>query len=249
MHDILSSTEIRTYISPAFPGTIIVKPETASTNTDAKQLAAEKANPYTTVIAERQTAGRGRGEHRTFYSPQGTGIYLSILLPCTSETLLKITPAIGVAVCQTIEAFTDVRPEIKWVNDILMRGKKVCGILCESIPGTGMVVAGIGINFSTTEFPEELTAIAGPVFVNPAVTRNEFIGTLLNRIHTLDYDRCIPEYRKRSCVIGESIRYLENNVWHDAVATDIDENGGLVILENNRKKVLVSGEITLRMSD
>ncbi|HJJ54480.1 MAG TPA: biotin--[acetyl-CoA-carboxylase] ligase [Methanocorpusculum sp.] len=245
----MSSTEIRTYISPTFPGTIIVKPETASTNTDARQLAAEKANPYTTVIAERQTAGRGRGKTKTFYSPRGTGIYLSILLPCTSENILKITPAISVAVCQTIESFADINPKIKWVNDILIQGKKVCGILCESIPGTGIAVAGIGINFSTTEFPEELTAIAGPVFVNPAVTRNEFIGTLLNRIFKLDYDQCIPEYRKRSCVIGESIRYLETNVWHDAVAIDINENGGLIILENNRKKVLVSGEITLRMSD
>ncbi|HJJ35853.1 MAG TPA: biotin--[acetyl-CoA-carboxylase] ligase [Methanocorpusculum sp.] len=249
MQDSLNSTEISRYLTPEFPGSIIIKQKTASTNTDAKELALQNACPYTTVIADTQTAGRGRGEERTFYSPQDTGIYLSILLPYTAENLLKITPAIGVAVCQTIESFTDVKPEIKWVNDILMQGRKVCGILCESIPNTSMAVAGIGINFSTAEFPTALDGIAGPVFVDPPVTRNEFIGTLLNRILGLKYDQCISEYRKRSCVIGKSIRYLEKNIWHTAVATDIDENGCLGIIEDNVRKTLVSGEITLRITE
>jgi len=201
MQDAVNSTEIKTYLPSAFPGSIIVKTETASTNTDAKFL----REPYATIIAETQTAGRGRREDRSFYSPSGTGIYLSIILPHNGEDILKITPAVAVAVCQTIEAFTDIKPKIKWVNDILMDGKKVCGILCETIPGTSFVVAGIGINFSTTAFPDAIADTAGPVFVNPSVSRNEFIGTLLSRLYEMKYNQCIPEYRRRSCVIGKSI--------------------------------------------
>lgn len=245
MQDSLNSTEIRTFLPSAFPGKVIITPETASTNTDARLLAEHGVAPYTTVIAETQTAGRGRGNGRSFYSPQGTGIYLSVILPYSEGNLLKITPAVAVAVCRTIETFTEARPGIKWVNDILMDGRKVCGILCEAVPRTAQVIAGIGINFSTSTFPAAIADIAGPVFTDPPVSRNVFIGTLLANLHGMDYDRSIPEYRRRSCVIGTSIRYMEDNIWHPAFVQDIDDNGGLVIVEDGMTKTLVSGEIRL----
>ena len=165
-----------------------------------------------------------------------------------------VTTAASVAVCKAVEAISNLQPKIKWVNDILVDEKKVCGILCEAVSSgdtVDSVILGIGVNFSSQDFPEELRETAGVLFTEPTVSRNELIAEILKNILSETEDllsrEFINEYRKRSAVLGKPIRYLENNIWHDADAVGINENGGLVILENGKEKILVSGEITLRI--
>ena len=147
-----------------------------STNTRLAQLAQEGAPEYTAVIASAQTAGRGRAGH-SFYSPAGSGVYFSLLLrpgfaPETAAQL--ITPACAVAAAETIEAVSGERARIKWVNDVYVRGRKVCGVLTEARQdgrgGLAWVVAGIGINISCPRggWPEGLDGLAGQVYEGEA---------------------------------------------------------------------------------
>ena len=120
-----------------------------STNTALRALAEEGAKEGTVLLAAQQTAGRGR-RGRSFYSPEGTGMYMSILLrpKAPAQKILRITPAAAVAAAQTFEEISGESANIKWVNDVYMRGRKVCGILTEaSITGDGVryVIMGIGV--------------------------------------------------------------------------------------------------------
>ena len=252
--DILSADAVKNLLSADFSGEIIVKDVTDSTNADAARIA--KTAPHgTVIIADAQTAGRGR-LGKSFFAPKG-GIYMSVILRLNlafSDAVL-VTTAAAVSVCKAVEAVSDVRPQIKWVNDLLVEGKKVCGISCEAVSAGEMidaVILGIGINFSAQEFPEELQDTAGVLFVKPPVTRSvliaEILKNLLAETEDLASRKFIEDYRTRSAVLGKPIRYLENGVWHEAEAVEIDENGGLVIAENGISKTLVSGEITLRIA-
>ncbi len=251
--DILSAETIKSHLPPDFSGKIIIKEITKSTNQDAAEIV--KTAPHGTVIlADAQTAGRGR-LGRDFFAPKG-GIYMSTILKlglAFSDAVL-ITTAASVAVCKAIESTSDVQPKIKWVNDLLIDGKKVCGISCEAVFSNGTVdavILGIGINFSAQEFPEELQGTAGVLFAEPPVTRNKLIAEILKNLlaetANLSSRQFLAEYRSRSAILGKPIRYQEAGVWHDAEAEGIDENGGLLILENGISKTLVSGEITLRI--
>lgn len=251
--DILSADAIKSLLPADFSGDIIVLDVTESTNLDAAKIV--KTAPHgTTILADAQTAGRGR-LGRSFFAPSG-GIYMSVILQLNlafSDAVL-ITTAASVAVCKAVEAVSSVRPQIKWVNDILVDGKKVCGISCEAVSAgetIDAVILGIGINFSAQEFPKELQDTAGVLFSKPPVSRNvltaEILKNLLEETKDLASRKFIEDYRMRSAVIGKPICYLEAGVWHDAEAVGIDENGGLVVLENGISKTLVSGEVTLRI--
>ncbi|MDO5845647.1 MAG: biotin--[acetyl-CoA-carboxylase] ligase, partial [Methanocorpusculum sp.] len=247
--DILSAGAIRAYLPADFSGDIILKETTGSTNTDAKALAVAGAAHGTVIFANEQTAGRGR-LGRTFYSPAGSGIYLSIILKmqCPFADAVLATSAAAVAVCRTIETFADLRPQIKWVNDILLDGKKVCGIGCEAVSDfeSGMiesVIVGVGVNFQTESFPEELRDRAGSVFSESApVSRNRFAAELINRILQTGSDMkdrgFIAEYKSRSAVLGRMITYTERGVTRSARAVDIDDTGGLVIEGDSGRRTL-----------
>ena len=257
--DILSADRIRSLLNPKYAEIdIIVKKSTASTNTDAKGLAAAGANHGTVIIADEQTAGHGR-RGKAFYSPKGTGIYLSIIARpgiCFSDAVL-ITTAAGVAVCKSIESVSTLEPKIKWVNDIFLDGKKVVGIGTEAVSdvesGTiESVIVGVGLNFKTAEFPEILNNIAGPIFKKDfPLTRNEFIAILLNNLLEIFEDipknKFIDEYRSRSLLIGKDIVFVENNDWHTAKAIGIDESGGLIIEVKGKRRTLTSGEVSVRV--
>ncbi|MBR2812349.1 MAG: biotin--[Solobacterium sp.] len=140
--------------------------EIDSTNTYARSIA-HKAKDGTYIIANRQTAGRGRHGH-SFYSPADTGLYVSYILKVNrpAEQILKLTVAAAVAVCEAIRSCTSQDPKIKWVNDIFLDHHKVAGILCEATQDleshmVDSVIIGIGINCRTIEFPEEIENIAG----------------------------------------------------------------------------------------
>ena len=148
----LDSAEIRRFLRDAAKG---FEPETFdtvdSTNSIARQRAAAGACEGLTLIASSQTTGRGR-KGRNLFSPDGTGIYMSVLLrpQASPQIALRITTMAAVSVCQAIEGLCSREPGIKWVNDIYMDGRKVCGILTETALAAGgrleYVVLGIGVN-------------------------------------------------------------------------------------------------------
>lgn len=168
------------------------------------------------------------------------------------QNAVTATTAAAVAVCKAIEKTTDLKPKIKWVNDVYLNGKKVCGILTEATTdfesGTvDSVIIGIGINISTTKFPSD---VQGAGCLDVDVNRSALIAQTVNELMKIaggDYASFIDYYRSHSMVIGEKIKFIQNGEANLATATAIDEKGGLEVeLENGEKTVLRSGEITVR---
>ena len=239
--------------------TIIVMDEVDSTHLELKRLAQGGAKGGTVVIAERQTSGRGR-LGRSFFSPAGSGIYMSVLNKPSfpAEKAVLVTTAVSVAVCRAIEKVSGKRPLIKWVNDLYLNGKKICGILTEAIRDAKSgkieyIVIGIGINCSETDFPDDIKNIAGSICEREeSFSRNELIAEIMKEINSLgdfaDSKDFIDEYKRRSLVLGKEIRIL-GQTEELATAVDIDENGGLVVrLSGGETKILSSGEISIRLS-
>ncbi|HJJ47436.1 MAG TPA: biotin--[acetyl-CoA-carboxylase] ligase [Methanocorpusculum sp.] len=246
MNEGLSKSAIEKALPKSFPGLIHVLEEITSTNEYAKALAASGVPHGSVVFANKQTCGRGR-LGRSFSSPEG-GIYFSMILRIAPSDAVYITTAAAIAVCRAVEKTSAIHPEIKWVNDIYVNNRKVCGILTEAIPDR-TIILGIGINY--TKAPVEIPE-AGPLFTNEtAPGRNIFAAKLLSELLSAITDagtrEFLDEYRAHSCVLGKNIRYFENSEWHEAKALDIDETGGLVVLCDTEEKILRSGEITLRM--
>ncbi len=233
-----------------------------STNRLAKQLALEGAKHGTVVVAGMQQGGRGR-MGRSFFSPGESGLYMSIILrlDIPSSLALRITCAAAVAVCKAIEQLGGAQARIKWVNDIYMHGKKVCGILTEGVSGfesgrIESVVVGIGVNFSTPPdgFPDDLADIATAVFperVPPGLSRNRLCGAIVQNLFEgvlkIDSQDLMDEYRQLSGVIGKRVRVLQGNVAFDADVKGISDNGALVVqTDDGAMHTLNSGEISIR---
>ena len=222
-----------------------------STNTEAKRRTGEGEKMPLLICAESQSAGRGR-LGRSFYSPDGTGLYMSLAFAPKAEMAeaVSVTSAAAVAVAEAIEEFCDVDCKIKWVNDIYAGGRKVCGILAEAVTcgEQNIIVVGVGVNCTTEIFPDDIKNRAGSV---GWVDRNLLAASITRRL--LKYaenpgDRSwIEFYRSRSMVLGEDITYIENGISRNAKAIDIDQNGGLVINENGEIKTLSTGEVTVRL--
>ncbi|KAI4452223.1 Bifunctional ligase/repressor BirA [Eubacterium plexicaudatum ASF492] len=189
--DILSSQGIQKYLHPNIKNIdISLLPTVSSTNTLMKAKADANMPEGCLLIASEQTNGKGR-YRRNFYSPHNTGIYMSLLLRpqnCTSVQAAQITTIAAVAMCEAIEAVSGERAEIKWVNDILIRGKKVCGILTEGSFNleTGALeyaVLGLGLNLYEPEegFPKALISVAGTVFhASHSDAKNRLAAEFLN---------------------------------------------------------------------
>lgn len=229
---------------------VIVYDTIGSTNDVAKQLCRESQKKFL-VLANEQTNGRGR-QGKTFFSPKNSGLYFSLTVNTDSPEFdfTGVTCAVAVACVRAIEKLTDLRPQIKWVNDIYISGRKVCGILVQAVSNNNRIeklVIGVGINISTENFPDDIRNIAGSLDKNP--DRSIFAAEIVNNIRELlnqKSDEYLGEYRQKSNVLGKEIVYIQNNVSHCATAVDIDEKGGLVVEENGKKITLTSGEISLR---
>jgi len=253
----LSGEKIKNALKPEYKNIkILVFDSIDSTNNEAKRLISAGENSVFAVISESQTAGRGR-QNRSFYSPGETGIYMTVVLKPDLPVgkAVKITVAAAVAVCETIEKLTDKKPEIKWVNDIFVGGKKVCGILTEAVPhsngGNPSVVTGIGINVSTESFPDEIKSVAGSLNAKD-VDRNILIADIINRLlsfsENLENERITDSYRSRSFVLGRKISFEQNAQSFTAEAIGIDENCGLIVkLADGTLKTLTSGEISIKL--
>lgn len=257
--DVLSEEGIRSCLPEDSPiRRIVCLPSVDSTNTHAKELALAGAPHGTLVVADRQTAGRGR-RGRSFYSPAGTGLYMSMILRprIELERFQAVTVAAAVAVCRAVEALTDRRPRIKWVNDIFLEGedgteRKVCGILTEAISdvesGTiESVVAGIGLNVSTRHFIPDLRGVAGSLFaegLHRARLAAEIAERLMAYQERPDEPALIQAYRERSLLLGRAVRYLRDGRECRGRALDVDAQGCLVLQdEGGQTIVLRSGEV------
>lgn len=226
-----------------------------STNTYLKALAAQGAPQGTAVLARTQTGGRGR-MGRSFSSPEGQGVYLSVLLrpQCRAEALMHLTCAVAVAMTEAVYAAAGVLPDIKWVNDLILGGKKLGGILTElSIAPDGNVenaVVGVGINCLQTAFPPELMEIATSlrIFSGRAIQPDILAGCMLRSLYDMSLDKKImAAYRDRCITLGKDILLIQGDVRRQGRALDVTEDGGLLVLfPDGHREVIASGEASVR---
>ncbi len=241
-------------------------PTTDSTNTQMKKLAQAGAPHGTVVIAGHQSQGRGR-MGRFFHSPQDRGIYMSVLLrpACPPAQLMHLTCAVGVSMCDAIESVSGFRPQIKWINDLVAKGKKLGGILTElSIsPKTSLVdyaIVGIGINcFQKSEdFPAELQNIAislqSATEKPPSLPR--LAGAMVSALWEMDKNllsqkkALMDRYRKDCETLGKEVVLLRNEQKCYGTALDIDNDGQLLVrFQNGQAQWVNSGEVSCRKAE
>ena len=235
-----------------------------STKSEAKRLALEGAADGTLVVSGQQTAGRGR-LGRSFYSPK-EGIYLSVIIRPrfdVSKSVL-ITCAAAVAVAESVKEIAGKDARIKWVNDVYVDDRKVCGILTEGITDfeSGQieaVIIGIGVNTDVSNFPDDLKRIAGAV--DGDYSASELAGAIASRTidyaHTIEERTFIDSYRSMSTVIGKKITVYKGQYKVNpedeiegvtAEVKNIDNDGRLIVVyEDGTEEALSSGEITIRL--
>ena len=261
--DALTEREVRRFLGqPGVLGRELHCLETIdSTNTYAKKLAMSGAPDGTVVIANDQTAGRGR-MGRTFQSPKDKGIYLSVLLRPEMEPqrLMPVTAMAGIAVADAVEVVCGVRPGLKWPNDPVIGNKKLCGILTEmSLEGeTGRVqylVLGIGINVGQADLTEDVAAIATSLsaYLGRPVSRPQLAAALIKELEKLyetlkggDLSRYLAAYRRDCVNLGKTVQLLGEDR-EVVTAVDIDGEFGLVVrTADGTEKTVRSGEVSVR---
>lgn len=231
-----------------------------STNKTAKKMASESCPHGTVVIADTQTAGRGR-YGRSFFSPSGSGLYISLVLHTRYVGLndfVMITSAAAVITADVIEKCTGVSCGIKWVNDLYIDDKKVCGILAEGVtnPETGnidKVVVGIGINIDTEVFPEDIRDKATSVLRKSAddTMRNKLAAGLIREFLSSDIlsdeKRIMEAYRRKQILLGETVIVHGSSDSYEARVLDVDDRGHLVVRKSDgTTEALFSGEVSVK---
>lgn len=240
---------------------IIFFDTTDSTNTQAKHLAAAGAPEGTVLIAGHQTAGRGR-LGRQFHSPEGVGIYMSLILrpKCKPEKLMHLTCAAGVAMCDAVEEALSFRPGIKWINDLVYDRKKLAGILVEllfdSQGNVDAAIIGIGINCNHRfqDFPPELQDIATSVamITGSETDRSALAAAMIRHLHNMVDALSRPghtmeRYRRDCITIGQQIRVVYGNHTRYGRALSVDDDGGLAVEYDDGEIATVTfGEVSVR---
>ena len=229
-----------------------------STNTYAKQLAQAGAPEGTVVVANHQTGGRGR-LGRSFSSPAGMGIYLSLILRpnCLPEELMHLTCATGVAAGDAVAAVTGQMPGIKWTNDLILHRQKLGGILTELSLKNGLVdyvIIGIGINCcqKAEDFPEEIRQIACSLNLS-SEERVPLIAELIRALHRMQQallankTGIMADFRRRCITIGQSISLVRGEQVRHGTALDVDDDGGLLVaFSDGTQETVTSGEVSIR---
>lgn len=218
-----------------------------STNTYAKEQISNLILP-SLIIANEQTAGRGR-RGNTFFSPKDTGLYMTLVFKEKSNSEL-LTPAAAVAVCDVL-AKLEISPKIKWVNDVFLNGKKVCGILTERFlhDGCAYIALGIGINISTCCFPEGLE-IAGSINTDcdKSGLADNICKSILEYVDNPDNENIIRKYRSLLFILGREVSYFRNSTEYHGTVIDINDQCNLIIRHSdNSETVLSSGEISIKI--
>lgn len=256
---ILSKQSISKYLKNRNMNIEVLK--TVDSTNDYLKIKADKSEEGTTVISQEQTKGKGR-LGKSFYSPSNSGIYMSILLKprIHASKSLYITTAAAVAVSKSIDEITGENSKIKWVNDIFLKERKVCGILTEGsfdLEGGGLsyAILGIGLNLTNPEndFPEDISQTAGTIFENnpPKDYKNKIIANIINNFfeyyYNLEDKEYLDEYKNRSMIIGENISIIHGNKLENALALDIDDEFRLKVeKENGKIEYISSGDVSIR---
>lgn len=254
---------ILSHLSGDFPWQVHWFPTIDSTNDRAKAMAAQGAPHGTVLLAGHQTQGRGR-MGRTFSSPEGMGIYLSVILRpgCHAEGLMHLTCAAGVAMCDAVQAVTGYRPGIKWINDLVTQGKKLGGILTElSVdPATGLVryaIIGIGINCKQAQrdFPDDIRdmAISLETATGKPVDTAALAAAMIRSLQEMDtrlltQQAAILSRYKGDCItLGKEIVLLRGDEKRYGTAVDIEPDGALrVSYPDGTTEAVSSGEVSVR---
>lgn len=242
---------------------LICLEEVDSTNTHLNQLALQGAPHGTVVTAETQTAGRGR-RGRSFHSPQGTGLYCSTLLrpSCSSAEIANLTAWVAVALSDAIAQCCNLQPEIKWTNDLVLQGKKICGILTElglesESDSVDYVVVGCGINVNQTkaDFPQEIQSMATSLaeVAGKPIQRTPLCAAILTALNQMFLDfptekeTYLNKYRNRCITLGKEIQVTQGSTHYQAIAQEIDQDFRLVVQDTQGEtRVLSTGEVSVR---
>lgn len=233
-----------------------------STNTRARELARQGALHGTVLIADHQAGGRGR-LGRSFHSPAGSGIYMSVILRpcCKPQEIMHLTCAAAVAMCDAVESAVGVRPRIKWTNDLVCGKRKIAGILTElgfdAAGNVDFAVVGIGINCcqNETDFPEEIRGIAGSLasVSGQSVDRVKVAAAMMDALYRMDQDLLcgkadiLTQYRRDCITLGQEVSLVRGDEVRHGTALDIDEIGALVVrLQDGRVETVQSGEVSIR---
>lgn len=259
--DILSDSELSSRIHTQWAGCdVIYKKEVDSTNTYAKQLGEQPGGHGTLVVADIQTAGRGR-RGRNWVSPEGCGIWMSLLLKpdMLPGNASMLTLVMALAVQRALEKTAHVTAQIKWPNDLVVNGKKICGILTEmsaQMDEINYIVVGVGINANMEEFPQECRDVATSVYLETGakVRRADLVASVMEQfefgydifMRTQDLSGLMDAYN--ACMIneGREVRVLDPKKEFTGIAMGINERGELMVGTGDAVVKVDSGEVSVR---
>lgn len=258
LDSMLNKEKIQTRLSGV---DVITREITGSTNNDAKDMIKNKPGD-TLIVAEEQTAGRGR-RGKSFLSPNG-GLYMTLLLRCSMpiKEALGATSCAAVALVRALDKLCRVDAKIKWVNDIYAGGKKLCGILTEAVNDyssgtTEYLIIGIGVNVASSPDITSLSQGSAEAVslseLGANVGREELCADITRELLQLrrvgfDFSSVYDEYLSRSAVMGREITFIKNGVAHRGKAIGIDKNGALAVESDGKCFILDSGEISVRLN-
>lgn len=259
--DILSKNELVSIRKKKWVGTEICYFDvTDSTNTQAKSLGEGDAPNGTLVVAGKQESGRGR-RGRSFESPAGTGIFMTLLLrpEIEPQNASMLTLVSALAVAKGIEHMVDLPVQIKWPNDIVINGKKVCGILTEmsaQMDYVNYIVIGIGINVGNEEFPEEIKDVATSIYLESGkhVNRAMLIEKIWEEFEdyyelyekTQDLSSLVKEYDSYLVNRGQKVRVLDSKEPYEGKAMGITDRGELIVDTWEARRLVSAGEVSVR---
>ncbi len=259
--DTITPEEIQYHLATKTIGSKLMFFESVgSTNEEIKKLALQGENEGLVVIANQQVKGKGRrGRH--WVSEPNTGIWLSLLLrpPINPNHASRITLVAGLAVCRAIRESTGQEVYIKWPNDIILNGKKICGILTEmssELDYINYVVVGIGINVNIKTFPEEISNIATSLCIESKrlYKRADIVKGLLQHfeelyesyLETLDLSLFIDDYNQYCINVGREVKVINSEQTLVGQALNVTDTGELVIETNGQKEIIHAGEVSVR---
>ena len=259
--DIISAAELQSIRKTRWAGQEICHFSSLdSTNTKAKELAEEGYPHGTLVVADRQSAGRGR-RGRSWDSPAGTSIFMTLLLkpdidPNHASMLTLVT---ALAVAEGIKDVSGAEVQIKWPNDIIIGGKKICGILTEmsaQFDYINHIVIGIGVNVHNESFPEEIAEMAGSIFLETKkhVRRAELIESILEHfevcfdtfIQTEDLSGLLEEYNAMLVNMHRNVKVLDPKEPFEGKAMGITSKGELIVDTWESRRLVSCGEVSVR---
>ena len=260
----LSYDELATLLSKERLEQVLYFDSIDSTNNKLRELAKNGAPAGTVVLANHQSAGRGR-RGRNFSSPKDAGIYLSILMRpnCTPQECTSLTPWTAVAITRAIFHLINIAPSIKWVNDLYMNNKKICGILTElsmdnENKKVSHVVIGVGVNVneSSIDFPLDLRDIATSIYAetNQKINRSKLAFAIIKELDHMianwpeAKDEYLNAYREYNLTTKSQISIVSGDTLIPVTPLNINDDFSLQVRHQDGKlENLSSGEVSIRL--